>query len=173
MQGVVHLRAFERGEGHRGPPADGRLVLQGGEHGGQSRRVADGPEGGHGCLSAERIGVAAEAVGQPGQGADHDRVPPFPAGPGGHLDHPRVRIVEGRCAVDTGPAGGELAGSPANLGRRVGQGRRHLVVGERAEALQRAERGGPHGRGGVVDRRHGPRWRRRCGRPGRPAGAVR
>ena len=54
----VDLGTVERGECHRGPSTDGRLVVQRVEHRGQPGRITDRAECGHCSLAAEWIAMA-------------------------------------------------------------------------------------------------------------------
>ena len=80
----------ETGQGHRGPPPHGRLVVERVEDGGEPGRVADGAEGGHRRLAAARVRVG----GAPSPPA---RTPQRGGGvhPGTRL-RPRRRVGRGR-----------------------------------------------------------------------------
>ena len=107
------------------------------DHGGQSGRVADGPEGGHRRLPAQRIGVAGVGRGQPGQRwAPPRRSPRSPSAHAAISTTEASAIVQSRRRCPrrggTRPARTPAGAPPAP----VGQGRAKVLVAERAEPVR-------------------------------------
>ena len=70
------------------------------------------------------------------------------AGPCRGLDDALIGVAQRTQQVDVGVAGGDRHGAASHGGVGVVERSPQAVVGERAEALQRAERGRPHVAGG-------------------------
>lgn len=160
FEGGVDLGAVEGGEGDDGSAADRGLVLRAGEDRGEPGRVAQGAEGGDGGLADEGVGGVGGQRGQAGHRTGLGRLA-FAGGPGGHLDHRVVGVVEeaddghrlGRAlATERGHQFQASAADPGiGIGERTGEVRRL----EGVEALQRTKGGAPDAGVGVVEK--GPR----------------
>jgi hypothetical protein len=151
----LDARVVEPGQRDGGTPPDGRLVVEGGQHGRQACRVADGAQRGHGRLTAAWVGMRGGHAGQRDHGgpvaplgevpgrADHDERVGIAqrAHHGGRQGRARARAAHGHRGVH---------GAPAHLdGAVVTEDMDHVVAVQGAEARQRAHGGGPHPRVGV------------------------
>ena len=158
------------------PPAGGRPACRRGRPA-RPGSPAGSPMAPRAATAASRhsgSGWPPSTGGQRGQGGDRAGVALLPEGPGRHLHHRRVGVVEDRRPRrPPGRVGRQLAGPTAH--RRVGvdQGGGQVGVVQAPEPGQGAEGGGPHRRRRGRRARPGRRPGHRCGRPGPPAGAGR
>ena len=162
-EGGLDLGAVEGGQGHRGPPADGRLVVEGGRGRRAARQGRRWPRG----RPPPPRGTAGRSGRTPAEASaaragTADALPPFAQRPGGHLHHRGVGVVEAAGEVDARdgrrpartPAGAPRApGRPAPLGGRRRSGLR--AGRERPRAVARTDGGivgqAGAGRGRVPD----------------------
>jgi hypothetical protein len=126
---------------------------------GQPALIADGAQGGDGRLSDEGFAVRSRQFDQPCQ---HSVVDLFvlATGPGGHLHHGGIIVVEPRGEVHFRMAGGQLGARRRTAGDSSRAGLLEQLGGQGTAALQRSERRstnrrvvvaqGPAGRGVVT-----------------------
>ena len=151
----VDLWPVERGQRQDRSPPHGRLVGAARQDGGKPAGVADGAERGDRCLAHQHLGAVG---GESAQFVEHvvGYLYVLASSPGGNLDDRRVRVAEQRQQRDVRPGGGQQSGAVANCRFVVGQCRLQVAVGERAHAVECAERelagdrvtGGEAGAGG-------------------------
>ncbi len=114
VQCRVDIGAVEGGECDRRPSPNGRFVVEGGQDCRQSGIITDGPERGDGSFAAQRVIMSGIRGGHAGQREHRTTLLALTHGPGGHLHHRGIGVVEVVQQIDRSSRGRQFGGPPAD-----------------------------------------------------------